>query len=320
MNSIIVAYKGPLTRRSSDLKITCILAVCETQIVRNINLSLRLMNIKYVLKLSLMIVFAHFSGKGENIWDHMFHTDPTVVKDGSNGDVAADSYHNYKRDVEMLRELGVDVYRFSISWSRILPTGMVNEINPAGIEFYNNYINEMLKYNIRPMATIYHFDLPQKLQELGGFQNPLISDWFVDYARVVFENFGDRVKMFITFNEPNEFCHLNYGGSLGTYLCTKNLLVAHARAYHMYNKEFKPTQKGQCGIAISVPGFDAATDSAEDQLAAELKRQGEVIEKHNFIHTFLFLMQAQLIMTSLTVGHLRASHLLVRRRFPKRVF
>uniref|UniRef100_A0A2A4JNV2 Cytosolic beta-glucosidase n=1 Tax=Heliothis virescens TaxID=7102 RepID=A0A2A4JNV2_HELVI len=224
-------------------------------------------------------------GKGENIWDYMTHTNPTVIRDQSNGDIAADSYHNYKRDVEMMRELGLDAYRFSMSWSRILPTGMANEVNPAGIEYYNNYINEMLKYNIIPMVTLYHWDLPQKLQELGGFANPLISDWFEDYARVVFENFGDRVKHFITFNEPREICYEGYGSNtkapilnatgVGTYLCAKNLVMSHAKAYHLYDKEFRATQGGQCGITISVNWFEAATETAEDEFAAELMRQSQ---------------------------------------------
>uniref|UniRef100_A0A2A4JPU6 Cytosolic beta-glucosidase n=1 Tax=Heliothis virescens TaxID=7102 RepID=A0A2A4JPU6_HELVI len=224
-------------------------------------------------------------GKGENIWDYMTHTNPTVIRDQTNGDVAADSYHNYKRDVEMMRELGLDAYRFSISWPRILPSGMANEVNPAGIEFYNNYINEMLKYNITPMITLYHWDLPQKLQELGGFANPLFTEWFEDYARVVFENFGDRVKMFITFNEPREICYQGYGGTLkapilnstavGTYLCAKHLVIAHAKAYHLYDKEFRATQGGQCGITISVNWFGPATDSDEDAVAVEIKRQAE---------------------------------------------
>ncbi|XP_047036059.1 myrosinase 1-like [Helicoverpa zea] len=224
-------------------------------------------------------------GKGENIWDYMTHTNPTVIRDQSNGDVAADSYHNYKRDVEMMRELGLDAYRFSMSWSRILPTGMANEVNPAGIEFYNNYINEMLKYNIEPMVTLYHWDLPQKLQELGGFTNPLISDWFEDYARVVFENFGDRVKYFITFNEPREICYEGYGSNtkapilnatgVGTYLCAKHLVLAHAKAYHLYDKEFRASQGGECGITISVNWFGPATETAEDEFAAELMRQAQ---------------------------------------------
>ncbi|XP_075986807.1 myrosinase 1-like [Anticarsia gemmatalis] len=224
-------------------------------------------------------------GKGENIWDHMTHNRPTTIKDLSTGDIAADSYHNYKRDVEIMRELGLDAYRFSLSWSRILPTGFANEVNPKGIEYYNNFIDEMLKYGITPMITLYHWDLPQKLQELGGFVNPLIANWFEDYARVAYENFGDRVKHWITFNEPREICYEGYGGdrkapmvnstAVGTYLCAKNLVLSHANAYHAYNNDFKPTQGGQCGITISVNWFGPLTDSEEDQFAAEIRRQGE---------------------------------------------
>lgn len=216
----------------------------------------------------------------------MVHNKPDDIKDKSNGDVAADSYHNYKRDVEMMRELGLDAYRFSFSWSRILPTGFSNEINQAGIDFYNNYIDEMLKYNIIPMVTLYHWDLPQKLQELGGFSNPLFSEWFEDYSRVAFEKFGDRVKHWITFNEPREICYEGYGNNtkapqinahgIGEYLCAKHLVMAHAKAYHAYNNEFKASQGGTCGITISVNWFGPLTDSDEDAAAAELYRQAQV--------------------------------------------
>ncbi|XP_022128840.2 myrosinase 1 [Pieris rapae] len=224
-------------------------------------------------------------GKGENIWDHMTHTMPEVIADQSNGDEAADSYHNYKRDVEIMRELGLDAYRFSLSWSRLLPNGQANIVNQAGVDYYNNFINEMLKYNITPLVTLYHWDLPQKLQELGGFVSPLFPEWFEDYARVVFENFGDRVKHWITFNEPREICYEGYGGTtkaprlnatdVGTYLCAKQLVIANARAYHLYDKEFRPIQNGKCGITISVNWFGPLTDSEEDQFAAEIKRQAE---------------------------------------------
>ncbi|XP_045455514.1 myrosinase 1-like [Melitaea cinxia] len=225
-------------------------------------------------------------GKGENIWDHMTHNRPHVIADMSNGDIAANSYYNYKRDVEMMRELGIDAYRFSISWSRILPNPLAPyNVNQAGVDFYNNYINEMLKYNITPMATIFHWDLPQKLLDMGGLLNPLFPEWFEDYARVVFENFGDRVKLWITFNEPKQICYQGYGGyekvpllnltDIGTYHCGKNLLLAHARAYHAYNNDFKPNQSGECGITISINWFGPLTDSEEDQYAAELRRQAE---------------------------------------------
>ncbi|CAG4973611.1 unnamed protein product [Colias eurytheme] len=224
-------------------------------------------------------------GKGENIWDRMTHTKPEVIRDLSNGDEAADSYNNYKRDVEMMRELGLDAYRFSLSWARILPNGIANQINQPGVDFYNNYINEMLKYNITPLVTLYHWDLPQKLQDLGGFTSPLFPEWFEDYARVVFDSFGDRVKHWITFNEPREVCYEGYGAAtkapilnatdVGVYLCAKHLVLGHARAYHVYDKEFRASQGGNCGITISVNWFGPLTDSEEDQMAAEMRRQAE---------------------------------------------
>ncbi|CAH0404983.1 unnamed protein product [Chilo suppressalis] len=200
-------------------------------------------------------------GKSENIWDRLTHSIPCRIKDCSNGDVAADSYNRHTRDVEMMRELGLDHYRFSLSWSRILPTSFPDVINDAGVQYYNNLINAMLKYNIEPMVTLYHWDLPQKLQEMGGWTNPHVVDWFADYARVAFELFGDRVKYWMTMNEPHEICNAGYGGmgkapqlnfkGLADYMCAKNLLVAHAKAYHIYNDEFKPKHGGVVGMAIS---------------------------------------------------------------------
>ncbi|CAK1594684.1 unnamed protein product [Parnassius mnemosyne] len=215
----------------------------------------------------------------------MTHSKPNVIKDLSNGDITADTYNNYKRDVEMMRELGLDAYRFSLSWSRILPNGLANKVSEAGVAFYNNYIDEMLKYGITPMVTLYHWDLPQKLQDLGGFMNPLFPEWYEDYARIVFEQFGDRVKHWITFNEPREICYEGYdwitkapqvnATGVGVYLCAKNLVMAHARAYHAYKNDFAPNQGGVCGITISVNWFGPKTDSEEDHFAAELSRQRE---------------------------------------------
>lgn len=257
----------------------------------------------------------YFTDKGESIWDRMTHTQPQVIKDLSNGDVAANSYENYKRDVEMMRELGLDAYRFSLSWSRILPNGLANQVNEAGIEFYNNYINEMLKYNITPMVTLYHWDLPQKLQDLGGFMSPLFPEWFEDYARVVFDRLGDRVKHWITFNEPREICFEGYGWStkapilnatdVGTYYCAKNLVLGHARAYKAYVNDFKPSQDGICGITISVNWFGPLTDSKEDEEAAEIFRQAEVILIHIFSdRIFLNILHKFTLMYIFTVGSL----------------
>lgn len=202
-----------------------------------------------------------FTGKTESIWDVLTHSRRGLVKDGSDGDVADNSYYLYKRDVEMSRELGADFYRFSVSWPRILPTSFPDKINKAGVAYYNNLINELLKYNIKPVVTIYHWDLPQKLQELGGWVNPYIVNWFADYARILFQLFGDRVKHWVTINEPQQICHYGYGDTIlapalnstgvAEYMCSKNLLLAHAKAYHIYDKEFRAQQKGLIFIAIN---------------------------------------------------------------------
>lgn len=154
----------------------------------------------------------------------------------------------------MLSELGVDFYRFSISWTRILPSGLSNNINQKGIEYYDKLIDELLKNDIQPMITMYHWDLPQNLQNLGGWANPKIVDLFRDYARVLFDNYGDRVKVWSTFNEPAVVCKSGYGGSfapglgmsgLADYQCSHNILKAHANVYHMYNDEYRSSQKGE---------------------------------------------------------------------------
>ncbi|XP_068620856.1 myrosinase 1-like [Battus philenor] len=220
-------------------------------------------------------------GKTDSIWDHFTHTNASAIKDRSNGDIAADSYHLYKRDVEMMRELGLDHYRFSISWPRILPTGFPDKINKLGVQYYNNLIDEMLKYNIEPIITIYHWDLPQKLQKMGGWTNPYIIEWYSDYARVLFKLFGHKVKKWVTINEPYQICYYGYGRDffapaldikgVADYFCAKNLLLAHAKAYHIYDKEFRPIQRGVIFITINiqyfaseVEQFKEAADEAND--------------------------------------------------------
>lgn len=154
----------------------------------------------------------------------------------------------------MLQSLGVDFYRFSISWPRLLPTGFSNNINKDGVAYYNNLINALIARNVTPMATLYHWDLPQRLQDLGGWSNPHIVEYFSDYARTAFNLFADRVSIWTTFNEPMQTCLEGYGlanrapalnhHGIGEYLCTHYLLLSHARAYHIYDKEFRPKYKG----------------------------------------------------------------------------
>lgn len=154
----------------------------------------------------------------------------------------------------MLKNLGVDFYRFSLSWTRISTNGLNNVINKNGIDYYNKLIDALLEEGIEPMVTLFHWDLPQYLQQLGGWTNPKIVDFFSEYARIAFESFGDRVKMWSTFNEPYSICNYGYGDTtlapalasrgLGEYQCAHNLLKAHARVYHLYNNTFRPSQKG----------------------------------------------------------------------------
>ncbi|CAH4037045.1 unnamed protein product [Pieris brassicae] len=213
-------------------------------------------------------------GKGWSMWDHLVRTDPNHIRDGTNGDIAANSYHFYKKDIEILKQLGVSVYRFSISWPRILPYGRPDYVNPEGVAYYNNVINELLANDITPFVTIYHWDLPQNLNEQGGWLTPEIADWFGDYSRVLFENFGDRVKHWITINEPYIHCSFGYASGshaprirspgVGFYECGRNIILANAKAWHIYDKEFRATQGGVIGITLdstmAMPGSNSPDD------------------------------------------------------------
>lgn len=186
--------------------------------------------------------------KGENIWDHITHVNPSFVIDESNGDYACDSFHRIAEDVQILKDIGVNFYRFSLSWSRILPTGHINYVSDVGVEYYNNLIDELIANDITPFVTIFHWDLPQPLLELGGWPNSRLADIYEDYAAKVFELFGDRVKNWITFNEPYQICEQGYSigdlapgytqQGIGGYLCGHTILLAHAQAYQRYYSEF----------------------------------------------------------------------------------
>ena len=127
------------------------------------------------------------------------------------GDVACNSYHKIEEDVALLKNLGVGYYRFSISWSRVLPKGTVNKVNPLGVKYYNKLIDRLLDNGIKPAVTLYHFDLPQALQDIGGWRNPNIPDVFNEYARFCFQEFGNKVKLWLTINEPHEEALDAYG-------------------------------------------------------------------------------------------------------------
>ncbi|KAJ4446057.1 hypothetical protein ANN_12743, partial [Periplaneta americana] len=158
-----------------------------------------------------------------------------------------------------------DFYRFSISWTRILPEGHINKVNQAGIDYYNSLIDELLANGIQPVVTMFHWDLPQTLQDLGGWPNVVMVDYFEDYARLLFSTFGDRVKLWSTFNEPASFVMgytMPYGfppcvgqPGVGDYLAAHTVILSHARVYHMYNEEFRDKQQGTVPIFLKLWHF-----------------------------------------------------------------
>lgn len=147
-------------------------------------------------------------GKGPSVIDMGNH-----VEGVTDFKVTSDHYHMYKEDVALLAEMGFKAYRFSIAWTRIYPQG-AGEVNPKGLAFYDSLINELIKYGIEPIVTMYHFDLPYALEEKGGWSNRATIDAFEQYAKTLYENYGDRVKYWLTINEQNML--ILHPGSLGT--------------------------------------------------------------------------------------------------------
>ncbi|XP_061724124.1 myrosinase 1-like [Cydia pomonella] len=196
------------------------------------------------------------SDKSPSMWDDWTQQNPHLIPDGSTAEVACDSYNRWEEDIRMLKDLGVDYYRFSISWPRLLPTGLPNQISQDGVRYYNTLINALLQNGIQPYVTIYHWDMPRRIYNMGGWQNPLMITWFGDLARVMFSLFGDRVKTWLTINEPLLVCDVSSQGwgpgkkdtEIGLHLCTRHVLLAHARAYEIYG-EFREQQKGRLSIA-----------------------------------------------------------------------
>eukprot|EP00252_Welwitschia_mirabilis_P021931 TRINITY_DN577_c0_g1_i5.p1 TRINITY_DN577_c0_g1~~TRINITY_DN577_c0_g1_i5.p1 ORF type:complete len:483 (-),score=59.74 TRINITY_DN577_c0_g1_i5:335-1783(-) len=196
-------------------------------------------------------------GKGIGIWDNYTHEGN--VMNGTTGDTAADGYHRYKEDVKLLSETGFDAFRFSISWTRLIPDGR-GKINPRGLQFYNDMINELLDHDIQPHVTLNHFDLPQTLEdEYGGWISPRIVEDFVRFAEVCFREFGGRVKYWMTINEPNAFAQLGYSEGLlapkhcslpstncrkgnsttEPYLAAHYMLLAHSAVVKLYRNKYQ---------------------------------------------------------------------------------
>ena len=211
-------------------------------------------------------------GKGESIWDRFAHT-PGKIKHGDNGDVACDSYHRWRDDFALMRTMGLNSYRFSISWPRIQPAG-VGPSNPRGTDYYSRIVDELLEAHIRPMVTLYHWDLPQALEDAGGWPNRDLAGRYADYVQVVVKALGDRVSDWMLFNEPDAFVDLGYLD--GSHAPGRRSFYDFLRATHVVNlaqgagfralKALRPAAR--VGTALSMSPCEAATDSEADKLAA----------------------------------------------------
>ncbi|KAM0829779.1 hypothetical protein ACQ4PT_066665 [Festuca glaucescens] len=218
-------------------------------------------------------------GKGDSIWD-VFADNKEHILDRTSGEVAVDHYHRYKEDIELMAKLGFGAYRFSISWSRIFPDGLGKEINEEGVAFYNNLIDFMIEKGIQPYATLYHWDLPHNLHEtVGGWLSDRIVEYFALYAEACFANFGDRVKHWITINEPLQTSLHGYGIGIFApgvcegeaaepFLAAHHQILAHAASVDVYRRKFKAVQGGTVGFVVDCEWAEPASDKIEDQAAA----------------------------------------------------
>ncbi len=208
-------------------------------------------------------------GKGESIWDRFSHT-PGMINNGDTGDVADDHYHRWSEDVGIMRELGLQAYRFSISWPRIFPLG-AGTVNQKGLDFYSRLVDELLEANIQPFVTLFHWDLPQALQDQGGFTSRNTAEAFVNYADVVSKTLGDRVKHWITHNEPSVVAYLGYtygvhapgfkNQTLETFKTIHHLLLSHGMAVPVIKNN---VPDGEVGIVINLNHHLPASLSAAD--------------------------------------------------------
>ncbi|WP_277678720.1 GH1 family beta-glucosidase [Gracilibacillus dipsosauri] len=207
-------------------------------------------------------------GRGISIWD-TFSKTPGRVINGDNGDIACDSYHRYEEDVELMKELGIDVYRFSVAWPRIFPDG-TGEVNQKGLDYYHRLVDKLLENGIEPMCTLYHWDLPQALQDNGGWNNRETIDAFVNYAELMFKEFDGKIKHWLTLNEPwcisflSNYIGVHAPGNRDLQLATQishHLLVAHGRTV----KKFREIGiEGQIGFAPNTTWLEPYSTRQED--------------------------------------------------------
>lgn len=213
-------------------------------------------------------------GAGASNWHRFSHT-PGMTANGDTGDIACDHYNRFRSDVGLMAELGLQAYRFSISWSRVLPAG-TGRVNEPGIDFYARLVDCLLERRITPNVTLFHWDLPAALDERGGWLNRDIADWFADYATVMFNRLGDRIPMWATINEPWVIMDGGYmfgklaPGHRNIYeasIVSHNVLRAHGRGVQAFRAS-QSSKKSQIGIVVNLEPKYAASESEEDLAAA----------------------------------------------------
>ncbi len=233
-------------------------------------------------------------GRGPSVWDTFSHTKGNVTNN-ENGDIACDHYHRYKEDVAQMKALGLKAYRFSISWSRIFPSGE-GEVNPKGLEFYDSLVNELIANDIEPVITLFHWDLPQALEDNGGFKWDGISDAFANYASVIVEHFSDRVEKFCTINEPQCYCNLGYvigvhapgytGPETAEHLgeAMRNFLLSHGKAVTAMRKAAKkPIKIGAATTGTLCHPLDESPEAIQMARKLSFPTEGEGIAfSHNW--------------------------------------
>ena len=215
---------------------------------------------------------AHEDGRGESVWDRFCAT-PGKVRNGDSGDIACDFYHRYPDDVSLMRRLGLDAFRFSIAWPRVMPTGR-GPVNEAGLDFYDRLVDELLAHDIEPFATLFHWDTPQALEDAGGWPARGTAEAFVEYAEAVVGRLGDRVQHWITHNEP--WVHAWIGHAWGEHAPGRTSEAdAVATAHHLLLSHGWAVQairaaapQVEVGITLNLAHAYAANESPENEAAA----------------------------------------------------
>jgi beta-glucosidase len=220
----------------------------------------------------------HEGGRGESVWDR-FSATPGKVRGGDTGDVACDFYHRYPEDVRLMKELGLDAFRFSIAWPRVLPQGR-GAVNQAGLDFYDRLVDELLANEIEPFATLFHWDLPQALEDEGGMRVRSTAEAFVEYTEAVVARLGDRVHHWITHNEPWVYAWIGHAwgahapgltSEADAVAVSHHLLLSHGWAVEAIRRA---SPDARVGITLNIAHIYPATDTPEDEAAA-YRRDGE---------------------------------------------